>query len=99
MDPSQILWLALALAAVLVVLLLMALTLRKPRKNTYPYTRSAWFVAAMISGMTLVSIALKVSDRIPNVTFVDVGAVVITGILTLVFLTLGLLPSPQNRVG
>lgn len=99
MDPSQILWLVLGLAAGLVIATLALLTLRKPRQTPLPQTRSIWFVAAMISGMTLVSIAFKVSERIPDITLIDVGAVAVTGILTLVFVTLGLLPTPQKRVG
>lgn len=55
-----------------------------------PAARTAWLMAATTSGTMLLLIAAKVGSLIPTATAVDVGALAATGVLTGVFLAIGL---------
>jgi hypothetical protein len=64
--------------------------------------KAAWLVAATTSAMTALFIAAAIMDHIAGVTIVDVGALLITGILTGLFLGYYLAsnksgPSPEHR--
>jgi len=96
MNIPQLIWLAAALAGVLVVVPLALLVVRRQPARPAPAVRIAWLVAATTSGMMLISIGAKVADLIPNATVVDAGALAVTGILTGLFLALAVKPSPGN---
>lgn len=98
MNGTQVLWLGVALVNVVVVLLLALRTVRRQPAQPSRGARTAWLVAATTSGTVLILIVAKVGDLIPNSTPVDVAALAVTGVLTGVFLTLGLKPTAGNGV-
>lgn len=98
MTNTHALWLAAALVGVIAVAGLALAVLRpRPGRPTLG-VRTAWLVAAATIVTTLIFIAVRVIDLIPNATVVDVGALEVAGGLTGVFLALGLKPSPNNGV-
>lgn len=58
--------------------------------------KAAWLVAAVTSATTAVFIAAAIMDRISGATMVDVGALLITGVLAGLFLGLGLTSNQPN---
>lgn len=89
MNANTVTWLGAAvLLAGLAVFL--AVRLQPARRNTLRSGPGWWFLAAWTSAMTLVSIAATVVQQLPDATVIDVGAVAVTGILTGLFLGLGL---------
>ena len=92
MNGLQGIWLAAALLSAVLV----ALAVRHPRAGPAQSERAAWLVGATTSGLVVIWIAAKVTHVLPHATAVDVGALAVAGILTGVFLTLGLKPGRSN---
>ncbi len=93
MNGQQAFWIGSAIVTILILVPVMLITVRQRRSRSSQTTRTAWLVAATISGATLFAIAANVNGLIPNATVVDFAALVVTGILTGYFLALGLWPA------
>ena len=97
MSISQGLWLFIAFAVVIAVVLVMLMARRGQEARPNLAIRTAWLVSATISGAMCIFVAAKVGELVPNATIVDVGAVALLGILTGVFLALGLKRSARDK--
>ena len=96
MNIAFVFWIALTVFTLVIAVVLAIAIFRSPQKPTTS-TKAIWLAAASISGMVLFGIGTKVSELIPHATVVDVGALAITGVLTGIFLALGLQPLPKDK--
>lgn len=98
MAFKQAIWLASTLISVVAIVgLSFVIPRREPARST-PGRRGLWLLAATTSGTLLTFISATVIGLLPNATAIDVGALALTGILTGVFLALGLEPSSGHGV-
>ncbi len=98
MEFNQAIWLAGTLIGVVAIAGLSFVMLRREPARSTPGRRGLWLLAATTSGTLLTFISATVTGLLPNATAIDVGALALTGILTGVFLALGLRPSSDHGV-